>query len=152
MNVTTDVPNARYDATVPGSPRRITLDSTTSSAAADGFTLDAGVNLLPTAWWYKHDLYPAQDVHGTAEPSIFVGPLCMNIDVVRDRILFPPLRACDRIIVDRIGAYNVTQWMQFIAARPNVVMVSPNGTSAIIRRAETLETLVQQEAMPAWLA
>ena len=42
--------------------------------------------------------------------------------------------------------------MQFIAARPNVVMVSPNGTSAIIRRAETLETLVQQEAMPAWLA
>lgn len=114
--------------------------------------LDAGVNLLPTAWWYKHDLYPAQDVHGTAEPSIFVGPLCMNIDVVRDRILFPPLRAGDRIIVDRIGAYNVTQWMQFIAARPNVVMVSPNGTSAIIRRAETLETLVQQEAMPAWLA
>lgn len=114
--------------------------------------LDAGVNLLPTAWWYRHDVYPAQPVHGTAEPTVFVGPLCMNIDVVRDRILFPPLRPGDRVVVDRIGAYNVTQWMQFIAARPNVVLVSPDGTDAVIRHAETVETLVRQEAMPAWLA
>ena len=114
--------------------------------------IDAGVNLLPTAWWYRHDVYPAQDVHGTAEPSVFVGPLCMNIDVVRDRIQFPPLRAGDRVVVDRIGAYNVTQWMQFISARPNVVMVSPTGVHAVIREAETIETLVQQERMPAWLA
>lgn len=114
--------------------------------------LDAGVNLLPTAWWYKHDLYPAQPVHGTAEPTVFVGPLCMNIDVVRDRIQFPPLRAGDRVVVDRIGAYNVTQWMQFIAARPNVVLVAPSGTHAVIRAAETVETLVQQERMPAWLS
>ena len=114
--------------------------------------IDAGVNLLPTAWWYRHDVYPAQDVHGVAEPSVFVGPLCMNIDVVRDRIQFPPLRAGDRVVVDRIGAYNVTQWMQFIAARPNIVMVSPNGQHAVIRAAETVETLVQQERMPSWLS
>jgi hypothetical protein len=42
--------------------------------------------------------------------------------------------------------------MQFIAARPNVVMVSGAGQHSIIRRSETLETLVQQEDMPAWLA
>ena len=24
--------------------------------------LDAGVNILPTAWWYKHEIHPAQDV------------------------------------------------------------------------------------------
>lgn len=113
--------------------------------------LDAGVNLLPTAYWYRHDVYPAQDVHGTAEPTVFVGPLCMNIDVVRDRIQFPPLRAGDRVVVDRIGAYNVTQWMQFIAARPNVVLVSESGQHAIIRQAESVETLVQQERMPSWL-
>jgi diaminopimelate decarboxylase len=113
--------------------------------------IDAGVNLLPTAWWYRHDVFPAQDVHGTAEPTVFVGPLCMNIDVVRDRILFPPLSVGDKVVVGRIGAYNVTQWMQFITARPNVVMVGPNGSHGIIRRAETVETLVQQEEMPAWL-
>lgn len=113
--------------------------------------LDAGVNILPTAWWYRHDVFPAQDVHGTAEPTVFVGPLCMNIDVVRDRILFPALKAGDRVVVARTGAYNVTQWMQFIAARPNVVLVSPTGDTAVIRRAETIETLVQQESMAAWL-
>lgn len=113
--------------------------------------IDAGVNLLPTAWWYRHDVFPAQDVHGTAEPTVFVGPLCMNIDVVRDRILFPPLKAGDRVVVGRIGAYNVTQWMQFITARPNVVMVGPDGKHGVIRRAETVETLVQQDEMPAWL-
>ncbi len=113
--------------------------------------IDAGVNILPTAWWYRHDVFPAQDVHGTAEPTVFVGPLCMNIDVIRDRILFPPLKAGDRVVVGRIGAYNVTQWMQFITARPNVVMVGPEGAHAIIRRAETMETIVQQEEMPTWL-
>ena len=113
--------------------------------------LDAGVNILPTAHWYRHDVFPAQDVRGTAEPTVFFGPLCMNIDVVRDRILFPSLRAGDRVVIARTGAYNVTQWMQFIAARPNVVMVSPSGDHSVIRRAETLDTLIGQEDMPAWL-
>lgn len=114
--------------------------------------LDAGVNILPTAHWYRHDVFPAQDVHGTAEPTVFFGPLCMNIDVVRDRILFPSLKAGDRVVIARTGAYNVTQWMQFIASRPNVVMVSPSGEAAVIRRAETLDTLIRQEDMPGWLA
>jgi diaminopimelate decarboxylase len=114
--------------------------------------LDAGVNVLPTAWWYRHDVFPAQPVHGTAEPTVFLGPLCMIIDVVRDRIMFSPLRTGDRVVIGRVGAYNMTQWMQFIAARPNVVMVSPSGHHSIIRKAETAETLLQQEEMPAWLA
>jgi diaminopimelate decarboxylase len=114
--------------------------------------LDAGVNLLPTAFWYRHDVHPTQETYGVAEPTVFFGPLCMNIDVVRDRIMFPPLKAGDRVVVGRVGAYNVTQWMQFIAARPNVVLVSEAGAHTVIRRAETIDTLVQQEAMPGWLA
>jgi len=114
--------------------------------------LDAGVNLLPTAWWYRHDVYPAQPVHGTAEPTVFLGPLCMIIDVVRDKIMFSPLTTGDRVVVGRVGAYNMTQWMQFIAARPNIAMVSPTGQHAIVRHAETVETLVKQESMPGWLA
>jgi diaminopimelate decarboxylase len=113
--------------------------------------LDAGVNILPTAWWYRHDIQPAQEVFGTAEPTVFLGPLCMNIDVVRDRIMFQPLRVGDRVVIRHVGAYNVTQWMQFITERPNVVMVSPKGQHACIRKAETLETLLVQEQMPAWL-
>jgi diaminopimelate decarboxylase len=113
--------------------------------------LDAGVNILPTAWWYKHNIHPAQEVFGTAEPTVFFGPLCMNIDVIRDRIMFQPLRVGDRVVVRNVGAYNVTQWMQFITERPNVVMVSPKGEHGLIRKAETLETLTQQEVDPSWL-
>ncbi len=113
--------------------------------------LDAGVNLLPTAWWYLHDVRPAQPTPGTAEPTVFYGPLCMNIDVVRDRIMFPPLKVGDRVVIRHVGAYNVSQWTQFIAARPNVVLVSPGGNHAVIRRAENLDTLLQQEVMAPWL-
>jgi diaminopimelate decarboxylase len=113
--------------------------------------LDAGVNLLPTAFWYRHDIHPAQDAFGTAEPTVFLGPLCMNIDVVRDRVLFPPLRVGDRVVMRHVGAYNVTQWMQFITLRPNVVMISPKGEYAIIRKAETIESLRSHESIPAWL-
>lgn len=113
--------------------------------------LDAGVNILPTAWWYKHDIHPAQDVFGTAEPTVFFGPLCMNIDMVRDQILFQPLHTGDRVVIRHVGAYNVTQWMQFITERPNVVMISSRGTHSLIRKAETIETLTQQELVPDWL-
>jgi diaminopimelate decarboxylase len=75
----------------------------------------------------------------------------MNIDVVRDQILFQPLRTGDRVVLRHVGAYNVTQWMQFITLRPNVVMVSPQGTHGLIRKAESLQTLTQQEVIPAWL-
>jgi len=114
--------------------------------------IDAGVNILPTAWWYRHDVFPAQEPHGVAEPSVLFGPLCMNIDVVRDRLLFPPVRAGELVVIGHVGAYNVTQWMQFITARPNVVLVAEGGDHAIIRRAETIETLTAQEEIPGWLS
>jgi diaminopimelate decarboxylase len=113
--------------------------------------LDAGVNILPTAWWYRHNVSPAQEVFGTAEPTVFFGPLCMNIDVVRDHIMFQPLRVGDRVVIRHVGAYNLTQWMQFITERPNVVMVSLKGEHGLIRKAETFETLTQQELVPPWL-
>jgi diaminopimelate decarboxylase len=113
--------------------------------------LDAGVNVLPTAWWYKHEIHPAQELFGTAEPTVFFGPLCMNIDVVRDQILFQPLRVGDQVVLRHVGAYNVTQWMQFITLRPNVAMISAKGGHGLIRKAETLQTLTQQEVIPSWL-
>ena len=112
--------------------------------------LDAGVNILPTAFWYRHDVHPAQEIRGIPEPTVLLGPLCMAIDVVREMML-PPIKAGDRVVVNRVGAYNMTQWMQFIMSRPNVVLVSPHGEQAVIRRAESLETLTAQEQVPGWL-
>jgi len=113
--------------------------------------VDVGVTVLFTSFWYKHDVVPAQEFHGIPEPTIIYGPLCMNIDVVRDTLLFPPMRSGDRLVFRNVGAYNVTQWMQFITYRPAVVLISPKHEHAIMRRAETLETVVAPEEVPDWL-
>jgi diaminopimelate decarboxylase len=113
--------------------------------------LDAGANLLFTAFWYRHDVVLGQEARGPAEPTVLYGPLCMNIDVLRDSVSLPPLTRGDRLIFQNVGAYNVTQWMQFITLRPAVVMVGRDGGVAPIRRAETVDDINGYEAMPEWL-
>jgi len=50
-----------------------------------------------------------------------------------------------------VGAYNMTQWMQFIQMRPNVVLIDEKGNSHLIREAETINYIEQLEKMPAHL-
>jgi diaminopimelate decarboxylase len=79
------------------------------------------------------------------------GPLCMNIDVMRDTMQFPQMSPGDRVVFRNVGAYNVTQWHQFITLRPAVVMVGQGGRVACIRRAETVEDFQRIEGVPEWL-
>ncbi len=116
-----------------------------------GLVLDAGVNLLFTAFWYKHDVVPAQEFGGLMEPTVLYGPLCMNIDVLRDTMQFPALSPGQRVVFRNVGAYNVTQWMQFITLRPAVVMIGVDGKTARIRRAERVEDFATYEEVPEWL-
>jgi diaminopimelate decarboxylase len=116
-----------------------------------GLILDAGVNLLFTSFWYNHAVQPAQDVRGTLEATTLYGPLCMNIDVLRESVRLPPLAAGERLVFRNVGAYNTTQWMQFITLRPAVVMVGAHGETSVIRRAETVDDLQALEQVPAWL-
>ncbi|MCA9667113.1 MAG: hypothetical protein KC503_16055 [Myxococcales bacterium] len=121
---------------------------------ADGrraIVADAGVNVLFTAFWYKHDVLPAQPSSGTPEATVIYGPLCMNIDVMRDSVLLPPLDVGDRLVFRHVGAYNVTQWMQFITYRPAVVIIGRDGRHGLLRRREDLQTILAQEEVPAWL-
>ena len=85
--------------------------------------LDIGVNILFTAFWYDHKITPAQPFTHYTETTQLFGPLCMNIDVVRDNIDLPLLNKGDHLVVHQVGAYNMTQWMQFITLRPNVVLM-----------------------------
>lgn len=113
--------------------------------------LDAGVNTLFTSYWYQHDLLPAAPLHGAPEPTVFYGPLCMNIDVVAEGLLYPPVEVGAHILVGPVGAYNIGQSMQFIFLRPPVVMISPSGEHGLIRRAEVLEDLVSLDQLPPWM-
>jgi diaminopimelate decarboxylase len=113
--------------------------------------MDFGVNVLFTSFWYEHKISPAQDFSHHTEDMVLYGPLCMNIDVVRESINLPLLNRGDHVVVHKVGAYNMTQWMQFIQMRPNVVMIDENGTPHLIREKETLQYLELPEKMPAHL-
>ncbi len=53
--------------------------------------MDFGVNILFTAFWYNHKISPAQEFSHHVEDMVLYGPLCMNIDVVRESISLPLL-------------------------------------------------------------
>ncbi len=113
--------------------------------------LDIGVNILFTSFWYAHKISPARETGQHIEDTALYGPLCMNIDVIRPSILLPPLKQGDHIVVHSVGAYNMTQWMQFITYRPNVVIIDGESKTHLIRKAESLETVLAQERVPDYL-
>ena len=110
--------------------------------------IDIGVNMLFTAFWYDHKILPVNSHSGLVEETTIYGPLCMNIDVIRPSLMFPALKRGDRFVITRTGAYNNTQWMQFITTRPNVVLIDNNHEIHLIRRAETIEDISLNESVP----
>lgn len=117
-----------------------------------GVVIDAGVNILFTSFWYDHEIIPTVDRGYPQEDHVICGPLCMQIDVIREQIKLPHLEKGDRVLIRPVGAYNNTQWMQFITLRPNVVMISEKGEVSLIRQTETVEYLQQMERIPEWLS
>lgn len=110
--------------------------------------IDIGVNLLFTAFWYEHQIAPAQMTPPYTEDTIIYGPLCMNIDVIREAIKFPVIEKGEHLVMSRIGAYNMTQWMQFITYRPKIVMIDTNGEPHVIRENENHETMNALDRVP----
>ena len=110
--------------------------------------IDAGVGILFTAYWYRMDVVPVKDPGGMYEETIINGPLCMNIDVVRSGVLLPPMDVGAALAIRPVGAYNVTQWMQFIHMRPAIVLVGPNGEVDCIRVAEDVDAVKRYERLP----
>jgi diaminopimelate decarboxylase len=109
---------------------------------------DTGVNILFTSFWYEHEIHPARPTSDHLEETTIYGPLCMNIDVLREAIAFPLLKKGDHYVIRRVGAYNMTQWMQFITYRPAIVIIDTRGKSHIIRRQEDLLSVTDQERVP----
>ncbi len=112
-----------------------------------GVVVDGGVNLLPTAYYFRHAVTPATDVGGAAETADLLGPLCMQIDVLRRDVPLPAVERGAILLVRHAGAYTISNSMQFIYPRPPVVMVS-NGRLHVLRRGERGEDLVRLDEIP----
>ncbi len=118
---------------------------------ADGrrsLIIDIGINMLFTSFWYEHSIVPAEEHQPDTEDTTIYGPLCMNIDVIRSAVQFPLLEKGDHVVIPRIGAYNMTQWLQFITYRPKVVMIDRENKAHIIRENENYDTMNALDRMP----
>lgn len=106
--------------------------------------IDAGVNLIFTSFWYNHKVSVIQNSGSFVEETRLTGPLCMNIDVIRERIALPVLNPGDLLLIHHVGAYNVTQWMQFIEYRPAVALIK-EGKVEVIRKRENFDYVTELE-------
>ena len=110
--------------------------------------IDIGVNILFTSFWYEHNIVPAQNSSQHTEDTTIYGPLCMNIDVIRASIQFPLMNKGEHVVVKRVGAYNMTQWLQFITLRPKILLIDTEKKVHVIRQNETNESLTSLEHVP----
>jgi len=122
-----------------------------SSTGRRNTILDIGVNILFTSFWYDHKITPAQEFTQYSEDTCVYGPLCMNIDVIRESISLPLLNRGDQVVIHHVGAYNMTQWMQFISLRPQVVLIDLDSKTHVIRIAETIDNMNNMEIVPPYL-
>jgi len=109
--------------------------------------LDAGVNILPTAYWYDHECVPVNVGKRPLERVKLFGPLCMQIDVVRPEVVLPAPRPGDVYALRRTGAYNFSQSMQFIYPRPAHLLLMGEDVH-VIRRPEDVASVCLDEKVP----
>lgn len=114
--------------------------------------IDAGVNILFTSFWYQHNISPAQGWSQYKEDTTLYGPLCMNIDCIRESVNLPLLNKGDQVVIHSVGAYNITQWMQFITYRPQVVLIDEQSQVHLVREKENLSHIQQPEHVPSHLS
>jgi len=110
-----------------------------------GYILDAGVNLLYTSTWYNFNIELDRHYEGDNEPSMLNGPLCMNIDIIEENLMLPPLDRGSVITISPVGAYNYTQAMQFIRYKPAVVLIDKEGKPRYIKEVDDLATVNYKE-------
>ncbi len=124
--------------------------------------MDAGVNILPTAYWYDFEPKLANKLNGLNgnlnrknkkngndhNRSVkMYGPLCMQIDSINESVNLPSVELGDVIVFSNVGAYNLTQSMQFIQTRPAVILLGPNGVE-LIKRKETWRDIFNLDTLP----
>lgn len=104
---------------------------------------DAGVNIIPSAYYRKHKIETFSI--GQNKLTDIYGPLCMQVDLIESGISIPELKEGDILIIKSVGAYELSQSMQFIRERPSVVSISTNGGINLCQRKETYKDIIQRD-------
>lgn len=101
--------------------------------------VDAGINIVPSSL-YRKRLINSLEKRGGKMVSIDVyGPLCMQTDKVASDILLPDPKVGDLLKIDTCGAYELSESMQFIQARPAVISIDKNKVIQIRRKEDFMD-------------
>ncbi|OYW31036.1 MAG: hypothetical protein B7Z47_02345 [Chthoniobacter sp. 12-60-6] len=139
--------NASGPITLAGKAAKAPAYLPESTGAA--YVIDVGINILYSGNWYRFNVKPAKAQRESArQPVKLYGCLCMNIDVIRDQVSLPAMTTGDHLVMHPVGAYNITQSMQFITYRPAVVMIGLDGRVDVIREREDLDYVQRLERVP----
>jgi diaminopimelate decarboxylase len=120
-------------------------------AGTKAAVVDAGVHLLPTAYYTFLDVAPVEASALSLEEVTLFGPLCMQVDCLGTGLRLPPLRRGTPLVVRDCGAYTDSQSMQFIHGRPPVVLVNA-GRAELLRSVESVEHFLERDVLPSRLA
>jgi diaminopimelate decarboxylase len=114
--------------------------------------LDAAMNDLirPTLYGVFHDIRAVAPRPGTLTATI-VGPVCETGDMFAEDREITPVEPGDLVALMTAGAYGATMASTY-NSRPLVPEVLVDGDRfAVIRARQTLEELIGQDEVPAWL-
>lgn len=113
--------------------------------------VDAGVNLLPSAYYLKHRIESIRDEGSNLKiPVDIYGPLCMQVDVLGVGVELPDPQIGDILIIHSVGAYSISHSIQFAQPRPGVILIH-DGISEYIKFPESGDQIRSLERIPAHL-
>ena len=117
--------------------------------------IDAGMNDLirPALYQSFHEIVPVvQAPQGgaaeKAEKADIVGPVCESGDFFAQDRELPPLAQGDLIAVMSAGAYGATMSSNYNSRRLPAEILVHGDRSAVIRKRQTLDDLIQGESIP----
>ncbi|AEE27055.1 rhizoferrin biosystnesis N-citrylornithine decarboxylase FslC [Francisella hispaniensis] len=97
---------------------------------------DAGIHTIPTTSTYRHPIYHLK-TDDDYKKTILLGPSCMQHDFLDDDVFLPKLRYGDKLLIDGVGAYNISRNNEFIHLKPSVILIDKNQQYHVLRVKQT---------------
>jgi len=102
--------------------------------------LDAGTNILPSAFYTSHSISFLSNNEAAKYQSVIHGPLCTQHDIIAYSAKTPELEIGDLVLINDTGAYTLSFASQFVGPRPPIVMIR-NGDTFLARKKEPEDVL-----------
>jgi diaminopimelate decarboxylase len=117
----------------------------TAPDGAPAYILDGGINSVSSALSRKLPIRALIDGCRPLRSASLYGPLCMNKDKLAENISLPVLRRGDLVLVEGVGAYDVSRGFAFIQPRPGVLLWTGATDARWLRRPESMEHIQRLE-------